>query len=111
MIYREIQEETKRDEHKHLGMFVFVIMSHGMRGDVILDRHNQEVDLMKIRDLLSPHVFSAMRGKPKLMIVQACSGGELTFSCFLFQGCHVNFFLFENIVTGNYVINDHAFFI
>ena len=76
MIYREIQEETKRAEHKSCGMFVFIIMSHGMRGDIILDRDNQEVDLMEIKDLLSPRKFPAMKGKPKLMIVQACSGSK-----------------------------------
>ena len=76
MIYREIQEETKRAEHNSYGMFVFIIMSHGMRGDIILDRDNQEVDLMEIKDLLSPRKFPAMKGKPKLMIVQACSGSK-----------------------------------
>ena len=76
MIYREIQEETRKAEHRSYGMFVFIIMSHGMRGDVLLDRDNQEVDLVKIRDLLSPRNFPAMKGKPKLMIVQACSGSE-----------------------------------
>ena len=76
MIYREIEKETGKAEHKNYGMFVFVIMSHGMRGDVILDRDNQEVDLMEIKDLLSPRKFPAMKGKPKLMIVQACSGSK-----------------------------------
>lgn len=76
MIYREIQEETRKAEHRSYGVFVFIIMSHGMRGDIILDRDNQEVDLVKIRDLLSPRNFPAMKGKPKLMIVQACSGSE-----------------------------------
>ena len=76
MIYREIQEETRKAEHRSYGMFVFIIMSHGMRGDVLLDRDNQEVDLVKIRDLLSPRKFPSMKGKPKLMIVQACSGSE-----------------------------------
>ena len=57
-------------------MFVFVIMSHGLRGDIILDRNRQPVDLIKIKDLISPHDFPAMSGKPKLMVVQACSGGE-----------------------------------
>ena len=56
-------------------MFVFVIMSHGIRGDYVLDRERQPVDLVKIRDLLSPHHFPAMKGKPKLIIIQACSGG------------------------------------
>ena len=51
-------------------------MSYGQRGDIILDRLGQPVDLMEIRDLLSPHNFPAMKGKPKLMVIQACSGGE-----------------------------------
>ena len=59
-------------------MFVFVIMSHGMRGEYVLDRERQPVDLVKIRDLLSPHHFPAMKGKPKLIIIQACSGGWFT---------------------------------
>ena len=75
-IYEEIREETQNDKHGTYGMFVFVIMSHGLRGDIILDRDGQPVDLMKIKDLLSPHHFPAMRGKPKLMVVQACSGGK-----------------------------------
>ena len=75
-IYKEIREETQNDKHYTYGMFVFVIMSHGLRGDIILDRNGQPVDLMKIKDLLSPHDFPAMSGKPKLMVVQACSGGE-----------------------------------
>ena len=61
-------------------MFVFVIMSHGMRGEYVLDRERQPVDLVKIRDLLSPHYFPAMKGKPKLIIIQACSGGWYLYS-------------------------------
>ena len=75
-IYKEIREETQNDKHYTYGMFVFVIMSHGLRGDIILDRNGQPVDLMQIKDLLSPRDFPAMSGKPKLMVVQACSGGE-----------------------------------
>ena len=51
-------------------------MSYGERGDIILDRDNQPVDLMEICDLLSANKFPTMRGKPKVMVVQACSGGE-----------------------------------
>jgi hypothetical protein len=57
-------------------MFVLVLMSHGTGGDMILDSQSQPVALTKIKDLLSPHNFAAMKGKPKLMIVQACSGGK-----------------------------------
>ena len=51
-------------------------MSHGTRGNVIIDSKGQPVDLIDIQDLLSPKKFPAMKGKPKVMIVQACSGGE-----------------------------------
>ena len=57
-------------------MFALVIMSHGTEGDVILDCNCQPVSLARIRKLLSPAHFPAMRGKPKLMIIQACSGGK-----------------------------------
>ena len=74
-IYATIKEETGNKKHKSLSMFVFVIMSHGIRGDIVLDRDCKPVEMIKIRDLLSPHEFSAMRGKPKLIVIQACSGG------------------------------------
>ena len=79
-IYEQIQEETQRDEHKGLGMFVFIIMSQGITKDVLRDRVNQEINLQRIRDLLSSANFPAMRGKPKLMIVQADFMGEFMFS-------------------------------
>ena len=55
---------------------MLVIMSQGMRGGILLDCYSQPVDLVKIRDLLSPSKFPFMKGKPKMLIVQACSGGE-----------------------------------
>ena len=87
-IYDEIRKETRNDKHYAYGMFVFVIMSHGVRGDIILDRNGQPVDLMMIKDLLSPHHFPAMKGKPKLMVVQACSGGKLDQAMVV---CHWNY--------------------
>ena len=57
-------------------MFVLVLMSHGGRDNLIYDSNNQPVFLVKIQDMLSPKNFPAMKGKPKLMIIQACSGGK-----------------------------------
>ena len=57
-------------------MFVLVLMSHGGRDNVISDSNNQPVSLVNIQDMLSPKNFPAMKGKPKLMIIQACSGGK-----------------------------------
>ncbi|XP_067935178.1 malignant fibrous histiocytoma-amplified sequence 1-like [Watersipora subatra] len=78
-IYKEVREETKREEHSAFGMFVLVIMSHGARGHVIIDCDSQPVDLIAIKDLLSPRNFPRMKGKPKLIIVQACSGDRADF--------------------------------
>ena len=71
-----IKKETERPIHWSLGMFVLVLMSHGGRDNVISDSNNQPVSLVNIQDMLSPKSFPAMKGKPKLMIVQACSGGK-----------------------------------
>ena len=57
-------------------MFILVMMSHGTVGNVITDSNNQPIALVDIQDLLSPKKFPAMEGKPKVMIVQACSGGK-----------------------------------
>jgi hypothetical protein len=70
----EIKEETQRTEHKQYSMFVLVIMSIGREGNIVLDCNRQPVKLIDLQDLLSPRNFPAMKGKPKLMIVQACSG-------------------------------------
>ena len=74
-----IKTETERDEHQQLSMFILVLMSHGTRGNVIMDSRGKPVALVEIQDMLSPDKFPAMKGKPKVIIVQACSGGESTF--------------------------------
>ncbi|XP_067932943.1 caspase-4-like [Watersipora subatra] len=78
-ILKEIREETSREEHSRLGMFVLIIMSHGTEGDMLIDHHGKPFSLISIRDSLSPRRFPAMAGKPKLIIVQACSGGRTDF--------------------------------
>ena len=51
-------------------------MSHGQERDVILDVDKKPVDLVKICNLLSPTNFPSMAEKPKLVIIQACSGSK-----------------------------------
>lgn len=61
--------------HEQLGAFVLVITSHGDEGSVIgVDGHH--IKITDIMDLLSPKNFPAMKGKPKIIIIQACSGGK-----------------------------------
>ena len=69
--------------HEGLGMFVLVMMSHGDTG-TILGCDDKHVNLVDIYKLLSSQNFPAMRGKPKLIILQACSGG-LIVHAFLFS--------------------------
>ncbi|XP_067937032.1 uncharacterized protein [Watersipora subatra] len=78
-IYREIQIETAREEHQNLGMFVLVIMTHGTSGNHLLDVESNVIPFIHIQDLLSPRNFPAMKDKPKLVILQACSGERRDF--------------------------------
>ena len=71
-----IKEETTHPDHEDYGMFVLVLMSHGLDGDVILGSDMKAVKLSDVYDLLSPLNFPKMAGKPKLIIIQACSGGK-----------------------------------
>lgn len=66
---------TQESVHRDLGAFVLVISSHGGRGSIVgVDR--KHIDLADIFNLLSPKNFPAMTGKPKVVIIQACAGGE-----------------------------------
>lgn len=71
-----IAKETEHPDHVDYGMFVLVIMSHGTENDCVYGTDEQLVRLTDVYDLLSSPKFPLMTGKPKLVIVQACSGGE-----------------------------------
>lgn len=69
-----MDKRTGSSVHDGLGMFVLVLMTHGDLGRVSgCDDIN--LRLTDIYKLLSSQNFPAMRGKPKLIILQACSGG------------------------------------
>ena len=70
-----INEETQNPHHKDYGMFILIIMSHGVPNDCIVGTDGKSVTLRDIVDLLSPINFPMMAGKPKLVAIQACSGG------------------------------------
>ena len=75
-IHRETQlvDQTGQSVHEELGMFVLVITSHGAEGSVTGSDH-KHIKLTDIYQLLSSKNFPAMKGKPKLIIIQACAGG------------------------------------
>ena len=78
-IFDAVTNETKLEDQKQYGMFVLIIMSHGGENNVIRDCENNPVRLIDVKDRLRPSEFPAMKGKPKIIIVQACSGGEYIF--------------------------------
>lgn len=64
--------------HEGLGMFVLVMMSHGNTG-TIEGCDNRAINLVDIYKLMSSQNFPAMRGKPKVVILESCCGGNYQF--------------------------------
>ena len=71
----EIQQETQNPDHEDYGMFILVIMTHGTANDCIYGTDSSTIKLSDVYELLSAKNFPQMSGKPKLVIIQACSGG------------------------------------
>lgn len=83
-----VDEHTTESIHRSLGMFALVIMSHGGNG-TIAGCDGKDIQLLDIyKRLLSSTSFPAMAGKPKLVILQSCSGSELLRSLIVFS-CRV----------------------
>ncbi|XP_067935149.1 caspase-2-like [Watersipora subatra] len=71
-----IHEETRNEDHDDYGIFILVIMSHGSENDRISGTDGHDIKLSDVHDLLSAGNFSRMRGRPKFIITQACSGSR-----------------------------------
>ena len=71
----DIKEETQHPDHEHYGMFILAIMTHGTAKNEVYGSDDKIVNLTEVCDLLSSTKFPVMAGKPKLVIIQACSGG------------------------------------
>ena len=72
---RVIREETQHPSHHGYGMFVLIIMTHGTDRE-LYGSDGRAVKVSDIYDLLSAGNFGAMAGKPKMVIIQACAGGN-----------------------------------
>lgn len=70
-----IEQETKHPDHKKFGMFALVIMSHGDVGK-IYGTDLKQIKLDDVYDRIAAAHFPQMAGKPKMVVIQACSGGE-----------------------------------
>ena len=56
-------------------MFILVFSTHGSEG-MISGSDGKRIRLSDLYKLLHPKNFPAMKGKPKVIMIQACSGGE-----------------------------------
>ncbi|XDV40722.1 hypothetical protein PO909_009744 [Leuciscus waleckii] len=77
-----VKNFADRDEHKHSDSTFVVIMSHGKR-DAILGVHYNKTDnpsdTFPVDDIfhhLNSKNCPALRNKPKVILIQACRGGE-----------------------------------
>lgn len=69
-----IRQETQRIEHETLGMFALIIMTHGSELE-LFGTDNKGLNKNEVFHRLSAKNFKYMAGKPKLVLIQACSGG------------------------------------
>jgi len=84
---RVLNQEIQTTEHERFGVSAFIIMTHGTE-NFIYGTDSHLVKLSDILDLMSPYTFKAMAGKPKIVVIQACSGGE-----FIIQLVHYFFLI------------------
>jgi len=80
-ILSTIKDEVQCKEHKDLGCHVLVIMTHGGVNNYIYGVDRKRVRLTDVYDLLTPLNFPGMSGKPKIVILETCSGSK----CFLWR--------------------------
>jgi len=71
-----IKSEVTKKQHKDLGCHVLVIMTHGGLNNYICGTDLKRVKLTDVYDLLTPFNFTGMAGKPKVVILETCSGGK-----------------------------------
>ena len=98
-----IDKDTRESVHSNLGMFVLVLMSHGGYGTIAAKDGNTgtmtQIKLVDIYRLLSSRNFPAMRGKPKMVILQACSGGVYSKKSFtLYDVHHVSRYMYMYVI-------------
>ena len=74
---RNVAKECAGQDHSQFDAFVFIIMSHGADGDVIVGVNGREI---KFEYLMAEFTFNAcktLQNKPKLFFVQTCRGASL----------------------------------
>jgi len=90
-----VKEEVKCDEHEDLGCHVLVIMTHGGVNNYIYGTDLKRVSLTDLYDLLTPLNFPGMSGKPKVVILEVCSGGSYELHSLIFETLTIVNYIYE----------------
>ena len=75
-ILKVAQEMAARDHSKYAA-FVFFIMSHGDKKDVIYGVDNRKAGMEDIMSEFTPTTCPTLENKPKLFFIQACRGQKM----------------------------------
>jgi len=78
-MWHTVKEEVNSMRNADHGMFFLFIGSHGVEGHVY-GSDGKLVNLTDLYDLLSVPHNPVVADKPKLVVIQACSGGEFLLS-------------------------------
>jgi len=70
-----IKTEVENPDHEDYGCHMLVIMSHGSENNLIHGTDMKPIKLTTVFDLLTPLNFPGMAGKPKMVVLEVCSGG------------------------------------
>jgi len=82
-----IKEEVEREDHEQYSMFWLVLTGHGGEKDTLALRDGSTIKLSTVMEMLSARNFPAMKGKPKVIIWQACAGREFRCWFLTFKFC------------------------
>ncbi|XP_072099149.1 caspase-1-B-like isoform X1 [Mobula birostris] len=78
---KALTEFSNREEHMQSDSTFVVLMSHGLRdkicGKLHSDSEEDTFHIDQIFDILNNKNCKGLRGKPKVIIIQACRGGNL----------------------------------
>jgi hypothetical protein len=79
----EVKAFAARPEHKSSDSTFLVFMSHGIRDGICGKRHSEQVpDILQVNtifQMLNTGNCPNLKDKPKVIIIQACRGGESWF--------------------------------
>lgn len=81
-VYRDLRREQmldlaiqfSRKDHSKCDAFVFIIMSHGGKRDMVCGVDHETIEIEELMSWFRPNKCPSLENKPKLFFIQACRG-------------------------------------